>query len=103
MFRGYSTRWRHFGSRGVPPTRLRHLFGRRPAARPFTADRDEPLRFEKTLMAIWRAIQSAGEARFPPQPYRGSAIAPASTALPGLRRNTNALIQGGPTEPWHKL
>ena len=37
----------------------------------YTPDLDELLRFEKTLMAIWRAIQSAGTTGdFRPHPSR---------------------------------
>jgi putative RecB family exonuclease len=47
-------------SRGVMPTRLRLLYLADGQILDYTPDLDELLRFEKTLMAIWRAIQSAG-------------------------------------------
>lgn len=48
-------------SRGVQPTRLRLIYLADGQVLDYTPDRDELLRFEKTLMAIWRAIQSAGQ------------------------------------------
>ena len=47
-------------SRGVLPTRLRLLYLADGQILDYTPDHDELLRFEKTLMAIWRAIQTAG-------------------------------------------
>ena len=47
-------------SRGVLPTRLRLLYLADGQILDYTPDLDELLRFEKTLMAIWRAIQTAG-------------------------------------------
>lgn len=47
-------------SRGVMPTRLRLLYLADGQILDYTPDREELLRFEKTLMAIWRAIQTAG-------------------------------------------
>jgi putative RecB family exonuclease len=46
--------------RGVLPARLRLLYLSDGQVLDYTPDLDELLRFEKTLMAIWRAIQSAG-------------------------------------------
>jgi putative RecB family exonuclease len=48
-------------SRGVLPTRLRLIYLADGQVLDYTPDHDELLRFEKTLMAIWRAIQSAGQ------------------------------------------
>jgi putative RecB family exonuclease len=48
-------------TRGVPPTRLRLIYLADGQVLDYTPDHDELLRFEKTLMAIWRAIQSAGQ------------------------------------------
>ena len=48
-------------SRGVQPTRLRLIYLADGQVLDYTPDHDELLRFEKTLMAIWRAIQSAGQ------------------------------------------
>jgi putative RecB family exonuclease len=47
-------------SRGVLPTRLRLIYLADGELLDYSPDHEELLRFEKTLMAIWRAIQSAG-------------------------------------------
>ncbi|QZT65236.1 RecB family exonuclease [Mycolicibacterium austroafricanum] len=47
-------------SRGVLPSRLRLLYLADGQVLDYTPDLEELERFEKTLMAIWRAIQSAG-------------------------------------------
>jgi putative RecB family exonuclease len=47
-------------SRGVLPTRLRLIYLADGQLLDYSPDEAELLRFEKTLMAIWRAIQSAG-------------------------------------------
>jgi putative RecB family exonuclease len=47
-------------TRGVPPTRLRLIYLADGQVLDYSPELDELLRFEKTLMAIWRAIQSAG-------------------------------------------
>jgi putative RecB family exonuclease len=58
-------------SRGVLPTRLRLIYLADGQLLDYTPDRDELLRFEKTLMAIWRAIRSAGASGdFRPTPSR---------------------------------
>jgi len=58
-------------SRGVLPARLRLLYLSDGQVLDYTPDLDELLRFEKTLMAIWRAIQSAGTTGdFRPHPSR---------------------------------
>jgi putative RecB family exonuclease len=58
-------------SRGVLPARLRLLYLSDSQVLDYTPDLDELLRFEKTLMAIWRAIQSAGATGdFRPNPSR---------------------------------
>ncbi|MGB0877728.1 MAG: RecB family exonuclease [Mycobacterium sp.] len=58
-------------SRGVLPARLRLLYLADPQVLEYTPDFDELLRFEKTLMAIWRAIRSAGATGdFRPSPSR---------------------------------
>jgi putative RecB family exonuclease len=49
-----------FRSRGVLPARLRLIYLADGQLLDYSPDRDELLRFEKTLMAIWQAIQSAG-------------------------------------------
>ncbi len=91
MFQMAVLRWHYFRSRGVPPARLRLIYladGR------LLTGRDEAVAFQKkTLMAIWRAIQSAEARRGDFRPsHRGSAIGahqqrcPAfsgTTAIPG--------------------
>lgn len=58
-------------SRGVLPTRLRLIYLADGQLLDYSPDHDELLRFEKTLMAIWRAIQSAGQTGdFRPSPSR---------------------------------
>jgi len=58
-------------SRGVLATRLRLLYLADGEILDYTPDLDELLRFEKTLMAIWRAIQNAGvTGDFRPNPSR---------------------------------
>lgn len=58
-------------SRGVLPSRLRLLYLADGQVLDYTPDLDELLRFEKTLIAIWRAIQSAGATGdFRPNPSR---------------------------------
>ena len=58
-------------SRGVLPTRLRLIYLADGQVLDYSPDLDELLRFEKTLMAMWRAIQSAGPTGdFRPQPSR---------------------------------
>jgi putative RecB family exonuclease len=47
-------------SRGILPTRLRLIYLADGQLLDYSPDHDELLRFEKTLMAMWRAIQSAG-------------------------------------------
>jgi putative RecB family exonuclease len=58
-------------SRAVLPTRLRLIYLADGQLLDYSPDEDELLRFEKTLMAIWRAIQSAGTTGdFRPRPSR---------------------------------
>jgi putative RecB family exonuclease len=58
-------------SRGVLPARLRLLYLADGQVLDYTPDLDELVRFEKTLTAIWRAIQSAGSTGdFRPSPSR---------------------------------
>ncbi|MGA7055703.1 MAG: RecB family exonuclease, partial [Mycobacterium sp.] len=58
-------------SRDVLPARLRLIYLADGQVLDYSPDRDELLRFEKTLIAIWRAIQSAGETGdFRPSPSR---------------------------------
>src|ERR1700761_3270810 len=48
-------------TRGVPPTRLRLIYLADGQVLDYSPDLDELLRFDKTLMAMWRAIQPAGQ------------------------------------------
>jgi len=58
-------------SRGVLAARLRLIYLADGQVLDYTPDRDELLRFEKTLIAIWRAIQSASQTGdFRPSPSR---------------------------------
>ncbi|MCW2651489.1 MAG: putative RecB family exonuclease [Mycobacterium sp.] len=58
-------------SRGVLATRLRLLYLADGQVLDYSPELDELLRFEKTLTAIWRAIQSAGATGdFRPRPSR---------------------------------
>lgn len=58
-------------SRGVLPTRLRLIYLADGQLLDYSPDHDELLRFEKTLAAIWRAIQLAGSTGdFRPHPSR---------------------------------
>ena len=58
-------------SRGVLPTRLRIIYLADSQVLDYAPDLDELLRFEKTLMAIWRATLSAGQTGdFRPSPSR---------------------------------
>jgi putative RecB family exonuclease len=58
-------------SRGVRPTRLRIIYLADGQVLDYAPDHDELLRFEKTLMALWRAILSAGQTGdFRPSPSR---------------------------------
>ena len=80
-------------SRGVLPTRLRLIYLADGQVLDYSPDHDELLRFEKTLMAIWRAIQSAGaDRRFPSQARRGYAtgarISSTARSSAGRRRPT---------------
>ncbi|WP_102145400.1 RecB family exonuclease [Mycobacterium hubeiense] len=60
--------WR---SRGVLPARLRLLYLADGQVLDYSPDLDELLRFERTLTAIWRAIQTAGATGdFRPSPSR---------------------------------
>lgn len=58
-------------SRGVLPTRLRIIYLADGQMLDYAPDHEELLRFEKTLMAIWRAIRSAAPTGdFRPSPSR---------------------------------
>lgn len=88
-----------FRSRGVPPTRLRLIYLADGQLLDYSPDRDELLRFEKTLMAIWRAIQSAGETGdFRPNPSRLCDWCPHQQGCPAFG-GTPPPYPGWPTEP----
>lgn len=88
-----------FRSRGVPPTRLRLIYLADGQLLDYSPDRDELLRFEKTLMAIWRAIQSAGETGdFRPNPSRLCDWCPHQQRCPAFGE-TPPPYPGWPTEP----
>lgn len=88
-----------FRSRGVPPTRLRIIYLADGQLLDYSPDRDELLRFEKTLMAIWRAIQSAGETGdFRPNPSRLCDWCPHQQRCPAFG-GTPPPYPGWPTEP----
>lgn len=88
-----------FRSRGVPPTRLRLIYLADGQLLDYSPDRDELLRFEKTLMAIWRAIQSAGETGdFRPNPSRLCDWCPQQQRCPAFG-GTPPPYPGWPTEP----
>lgn len=88
-----------FRSRGVPPTRLRLIYLADGQLLDYSPDGDELLRFEKTLMAIWRAIQSAGETGdFRPNPSRLCDWCPHQQRCPAFG-GTPPPYPGWPTEP----
>lgn len=88
-----------FRSRGVPPTRLRLIYLADGQLLDYSPDRDELLRFDKTLMAIWRAIQSAGETGdFRPNPSRLCDWCPHQQRCPAFG-GTPPPYPGWPTEP----
>lgn len=88
-----------FRSRGVPPTRLRLIYLADGQLLDYSPDRDELLRFEKTLIAIWRAIQSAGETGdFRPNPSRLCDWCPHQQRCPAFG-GTPPPYPGWPTEP----
>jgi putative RecB family exonuclease len=97
-------------SRGVLPARLRLIYLADSQVLDYSPDHDELLRFEKTLMAIWRAIQSAGETGdFRPKPSRLCDWCPhrqhcpvfggTPPAYPGWPDHSAARTVSGPTQP----
>ena len=88
-------------SRGVLPARLRLLYLADGQVLDYSPDLDELLRFEKTLMAIWRAIQSAGATGdFRPAPVAAVRLVRPPRPLPGVRRHAAAVpgLAGAPDE-----
>lgn len=64
-------RWALLRSRGVMPARLRLIYLADGQLLDYSPEHAELLRFEKTLIAIWQAIQTAGATGdFRPQPSR---------------------------------
>jgi putative RecB family exonuclease len=97
-------------SRGVLPARLRIIYLADGQVLDYAPDHDELLRFEKTLIAIWRAIQSAGQTGdFRPRPSRLCEWCPhqqycptfggTPPPYPGWPNNTGAQTVSHPTEP----
>jgi putative RecB family exonuclease len=97
-------------SRGVLPTRLRLIYLADGQVLDYSPDHDELLRFEKTLMAIWRAIQSAAQTGdFRPSPSRLCEWCPhqehcpvfggTPPPYPGWPDHTRAEAVSRPTEP----
>src|ERR1700742_4097474 len=81
-----------YRSRGVLPARLRLIYLADGQLLDYSPDCDELLRFEKTLMAIWRAIQSAGATGdFRPNPSRMCDWCPHRQHCPAF---------GGPPPPY---
>jgi len=86
-------------SRGVLATRLRLVYLADGQILDYTPDLDELLRFEKTLMAIWRAIQSAGATGdFRPSPSRLCEWCAHQSRCPAFG-GTPPLYPGWPDEP----
>jgi putative RecB family exonuclease len=97
-------------SRGVLPTRLRIIYLADGQVLDYAPDHDELLRFEKTLMAIWRAILSAGQTGdFRPSPSRLCEWCPhqqhcptfggTPPPYPGWPNHVGAQAVSRPTEP----
>jgi putative RecB family exonuclease len=87
-------------SRGVLPTRLRLIYLADGQVLDYSPDEDELLRFEKTLTAIWRAIQSAGATGdFRPRPSRLCDWCPHHAHCP-IFGGTPPPYPGWPDHPW---
>jgi putative RecB family exonuclease len=97
-------------SRGVLPARLRIIYLADGQVLDYAPDHDELLRFEKTLIAIWRAILSAGQTGdFRPSPSRLCEWCPhqqhcptfggTPPPYPGWPNHTGAQAVSHPTEP----
>jgi putative RecB family exonuclease len=87
-------------SRGVLPTRLRLIYLADGQLLDYSPDEAELLRFEKTLTAIWRAIQSAGATGdFRPRPSRMCDWCPHHEHCP-IFGGTPPPYPGGPDKPW---
>ena len=79
-------------SRGVLAARLRLLYLADGQVLDYTPDLDELLRFEKTLMAMWHAIRTAGvTGDFRPNPSRMCDWCAHHAALPDLRWHAAAV------------
>jgi len=87
-------------SRGVLPTRLRLIYLADGQLLDYSPDEAELLRFEKTLTAIWRAIQSAGATGdFRPRPSRMCDWCPHHKHCP-IFGGTPPPYPGWPDKPW---
>jgi putative RecB family exonuclease len=97
-------------SRGVLPARLRIIYLADGQVLDYAPDHDELLRFEKTLIAIWRAILSAGQTGdFRPSPSRLCEWCPhqqhcptfggTPPPYPGWPNHAGAQAVSHPTEP----
>jgi putative RecB family exonuclease len=97
-------------SRGVLPARLRIIYLADGQVLDYAPDHDELLRFEKTLIAIWRAILSMGQTGdFRPSPSRLCEWCPhqqhcptfggTPPPYPGWPNHTGAQTVPHPTEP----
>jgi len=97
-------------SHGVLPTRLRLIYLADGQILDYSPDHDELVRFEKTLMAIWRAIQSAAQTGdFRPSPSRFCEWCPhqehcpvfggTPPPYPGWPNHMRAEAVSSPTEP----
>jgi putative RecB family exonuclease len=87
-------------SRGVLPTRLRLIYLADGQLLDYSPDEAELLRFEKTLTAIWRAIQSAGATGdFRPRPSRMCDWCPHHEHCP-IFGGTPPPYPGWPDKPW---
>ena len=87
--------WR---TRGVVPRVLRLLYLKDAEVCDYTPDAEELARFERTLVALWQAIERAtAERDFRPKPSRLCGWCSHQALLPGVRRHPAAVPGAGPT------
>ena len=85
--------WR---TRGVVPRVLRLLYLKDAEVCDYTPDAEELARFERTLVALWRAIERAtADARLPAQAEPAVRLVQPPGAVPGVRRHA-AAVPGAP-------
>ena len=85
--------WR---TRGVVPRSLRLLYLKDAEACDYSPDAEELTRFERNLVALWRAIERATErARLPPAAEPAVRLVLPPEPLPGLRRHPAAVPRAG--------